>query len=204
MSEPLSEDVTVSGKIVANLFASTSGTDSDWIVKLIDVYPEKYTADPDDGRLPADDRGRRLPRPLSQELREARAADARCGRALPDRVPGQRPRLSQRPPDHGSGAELMVSGDRSQSADVRAEHLPRARSRIFSRQLSASSAQARTRRTSRFPYTRLQDQSLLRGIDGLSVSVAAAVPHPPATGPSSRRSCRSAPSPMQCCPSGSP
>ena len=45
-TEPLKEDVTVSGRIIANLFASTSGTDSDWIVKLIDVYPEKYEADP--------------------------------------------------------------------------------------------------------------------------------------------------------------
>jgi putative CocE/NonD family hydrolase len=44
-SETLTEDVTVSGKIIAHLFASTSGTDSDWIVKLIDVYPEKYEAD---------------------------------------------------------------------------------------------------------------------------------------------------------------
>jgi len=41
-SETLQEDVTVSGDIVAHLFASTSGTDSDWIVKLIDVYPEVY------------------------------------------------------------------------------------------------------------------------------------------------------------------
>jgi len=46
VSEPLSEDVVVSGRIIANLFASTTGTDSDWIVKLIDVYPEKYEADP--------------------------------------------------------------------------------------------------------------------------------------------------------------
>ncbi len=45
-SEPLKVDVTVSGKIIANLFASTTGTDSDWIVKLIDVYPEKYQPDP--------------------------------------------------------------------------------------------------------------------------------------------------------------
>ena len=45
-SETLKEDVTVSGKIIAHLFASTSGTDSDWIVKVIDVYPEKYEADP--------------------------------------------------------------------------------------------------------------------------------------------------------------
>ena len=42
-TEVLTDDITVSGKIIANLFASTSGTDSDWIVKLIDVYPEGYT-----------------------------------------------------------------------------------------------------------------------------------------------------------------
>ena len=45
-SEPLKDDVVVSGKIVANLFAATTGTDSDWIVKLIDVYPENYQPDP--------------------------------------------------------------------------------------------------------------------------------------------------------------
>jgi putative CocE/NonD family hydrolase len=45
-TEPLTEDVVVSGKILAKLFASTTGTDSDWIVKLIDVYPEKYEPDP--------------------------------------------------------------------------------------------------------------------------------------------------------------
>ena len=45
VTDPLDQDVVVSGKIAAQLFASTSGTDSDWIVKLIDVYPEKYTAD---------------------------------------------------------------------------------------------------------------------------------------------------------------
>jgi putative CocE/NonD family hydrolase len=44
-SEPLREDLTVSGDIVAHLFASTSGTDSDWIAKLIDVYPEEYAKD---------------------------------------------------------------------------------------------------------------------------------------------------------------
>jgi putative CocE/NonD family hydrolase len=37
---PLSEEVTVAGDVVAHLFASTSGSDSDWIVKLIDGYPE--------------------------------------------------------------------------------------------------------------------------------------------------------------------
>jgi putative CocE/NonD family hydrolase len=45
-SDTLTNDIIVSGKIVAHLFASTTGTDSDWIVKLIDVYPEKYQPEP--------------------------------------------------------------------------------------------------------------------------------------------------------------
>ena len=43
---PLQNDVIIAGDIVAHLFASTSGTDSDWIVKLIDVYPEKDEQEP--------------------------------------------------------------------------------------------------------------------------------------------------------------
>jgi len=39
-TETLDRDVDVVGPVVARLFASTSGTDSDWIVKLIDVYPD--------------------------------------------------------------------------------------------------------------------------------------------------------------------
>ncbi len=41
----LKEDLTVAGAITAHLFASTTGSDSDWVVKLIDVYPEKYPED---------------------------------------------------------------------------------------------------------------------------------------------------------------
>jgi putative CocE/NonD family hydrolase len=37
---PLTEDVTIAGDIVAKLFASTTGRDADWVVKLIDVYPD--------------------------------------------------------------------------------------------------------------------------------------------------------------------
>jgi uncharacterized protein len=44
-TEALNEDVTISGNLLAHLFASTTGTDSDWIVKLIDVYPEDYQRD---------------------------------------------------------------------------------------------------------------------------------------------------------------
>lgn len=43
---PLDRELVVAGDIVAHLFASTSGTDSDWIVKLIDVYTEKGEKDP--------------------------------------------------------------------------------------------------------------------------------------------------------------
>ena len=45
-TEALTEDTVIAGNIVAHLFASTSGTDSDWVVKLIDVYPESYPQDP--------------------------------------------------------------------------------------------------------------------------------------------------------------
>lgn len=38
-TQPLDEDITIGGPLTARLFASTSGTDSDYIVKLIDVWP---------------------------------------------------------------------------------------------------------------------------------------------------------------------
>ena len=41
-TEPLREDVTIAGPIVPSLRVSTTGTDSDWVVKLIDVYPDDY------------------------------------------------------------------------------------------------------------------------------------------------------------------
>jgi uncharacterized protein len=39
-TEPLAQDLVIAGRIQANLFASTTGSDADWIVKLIDVYPD--------------------------------------------------------------------------------------------------------------------------------------------------------------------
>jgi hypothetical protein len=41
-TDVLEEDVTVVGSVWASLFASTSGTDQDFFVKLIDVYPDRY------------------------------------------------------------------------------------------------------------------------------------------------------------------
>ncbi|HLW78320.1 MAG TPA: CocE/NonD family hydrolase, partial [Terriglobia bacterium] len=48
-TDVLTEPVKISGQPVANLVASTSGTDSDWVVKLIDVYPEEVADEPDLG-----------------------------------------------------------------------------------------------------------------------------------------------------------
>ena len=45
-TETLTEPVKISGEPIANLVASTSGTDSDWVVKLIDVYPDEVPGDP--------------------------------------------------------------------------------------------------------------------------------------------------------------
>jgi uncharacterized protein len=41
----LEEDVAVAGQVTAKLFAATTGSDSDWVVKLIDVYPQTYEPD---------------------------------------------------------------------------------------------------------------------------------------------------------------
>jgi hypothetical protein len=48
-SDVLTEPVHIQGQPVVHLVASTSGTDSDWVVKLIDVYPDEYPAEPQMG-----------------------------------------------------------------------------------------------------------------------------------------------------------
>jgi putative CocE/NonD family hydrolase len=45
-TEPLADDVVIAGNVLGDLFAATTGSDGDWIVKLIDVYPDKIDADP--------------------------------------------------------------------------------------------------------------------------------------------------------------
>lgn len=49
VSETLSAPVKISGEPVANLIASTSGTDSDWVVKVIDLYPDEVAGQPNMG-----------------------------------------------------------------------------------------------------------------------------------------------------------
>ncbi len=49
VSPPLTAPLQISGPPVVNLFASTSGTDADWVVKLIDVYPDTVPSSPEMG-----------------------------------------------------------------------------------------------------------------------------------------------------------
>jgi uncharacterized protein len=48
-SEVLSAPLNISGKPEVHLIASSSGTDSDWVVKLIDVYPDQVASEPEMG-----------------------------------------------------------------------------------------------------------------------------------------------------------
>jgi len=55
VSAPLDHDLVVTGPLSAQLFASTSGTDSDFVVKLIDVFPQdaqKPAWNPEEGPKP--------------------------------------------------------------------------------------------------------------------------------------------------------
>ncbi len=45
----LTSPVRISGAPIADLFAATTGTDADWVVKLIDVYPDEYPSQPEMG-----------------------------------------------------------------------------------------------------------------------------------------------------------
>ncbi|HND54150.1 MAG TPA: CocE/NonD family hydrolase, partial [Pirellulaceae bacterium] len=45
-TEPLEDDLTIVGPLQSRLFVTTTGTDADWIVKLVDVYPDDFP-DPD-------------------------------------------------------------------------------------------------------------------------------------------------------------
>jgi hypothetical protein len=77
ISEPLDHNITITGPLAAKLFASTSGTDSDLVVKLIDVYPEsaqksdwKVDEGPKQGQYAQSLNGYELP--IAMEVRRGR------------------------------------------------------------------------------------------------------------------------------------
>ena len=79
------EDVAIAGHVTAHLFASTTGTDADWVVKLIDVYPEKYEQTRTMGGYQLMVANDVFARPVPQELREAGGDHAEQGRGVHDR-----------------------------------------------------------------------------------------------------------------------
>ena len=127
-SAPLDKPVHIMGAPEVDLFASTTGTDSDWVVKLIDVYPNDVPEpavarrEARDGRLRVADRHRDLSRTLSEELRDTRAAQVGSRGALSLDAAQRRPRIPAGSPDHGADPVEPVPALRSQSADLRRQH----------------------------------------------------------------------------------
>ncbi len=77
VSEPLEQDLTITGSVSAKLYASTSGTDSDFVVKLIDVFPDNAVKNawneeegPKPGQYARSLNGYELP--IAMEIRRAR------------------------------------------------------------------------------------------------------------------------------------
>jgi putative CocE/NonD family hydrolase len=115
VSAPLDHELTITGEIAADLFASTSGTDSDFVVKLIDVYPDKAQKnswDADSGPKPGEYaqslNGYELP--IAMEVRRGRYLESY---EHPKALPANRPvewKIPLRDHDHVflKGHRLMV------------------------------------------------------------------------------------------------
>ena len=112
--------VRIGGAPVVNLVASTSGTDSDWVVKLIDVYPDEVPSQPEMGGYQlavAMDifRGR-----YRESFETPKAIAPNTPLAVPVHAADGEPRLPAGAPHHGAGPVELVPALRSQPADLRA------------------------------------------------------------------------------------
>ena len=131
----LDGDVTLAGPIDASLWVSTTGTDADFVVKVIDVWPTD-SPDPDPnptgvhmGGYQAARARRDLARQVPFELRASRALQAERADAREADAPRREPHVPDGPSHHGAGPELVVPARRSQPADLR-RHPPRHRERF--------------------------------------------------------------------------
>jgi hypothetical protein len=101
-TEPLTGPVTIAGDVTARLFASTTGQDADWVVKLIDVYPDSVGgSDPRMG-------GYQLM--VSSEILRARYRNSfsRPGPMVPNRVTPLTVGLHQQSYTFATGHRIMV------------------------------------------------------------------------------------------------
>ncbi len=62
-TEPLAADLTITGDMTPVLYVSTTGTDADYVVKLIDVFPDDYNY-PETGKTDADGEPERMKPPM--------------------------------------------------------------------------------------------------------------------------------------------
>ena len=172
-TEPLDQDITIAGPISPKLKIASSATDSDFDVKLIDVYPENYP-DPDDS-LNGNKRILDAP-PLhmggyQQLLRgEPFRAKFRNSWEKPEPlIPGKEADLNftmpdlfhtfrARPSHHDSGAEFLVPAHRPQSADIH-RHSQRQTVMIFRRPPNRSCVRKMRRPESKFWSCRKADGS---------------------------------------------
>ena len=122
VSDILTAPVKISGQPIANLIASTSGTDSDWVIKLIDVYPDEVCQPARYGRISTHDFCGYFSRPVSRESGNAETHRARPATALSRCSTHCESRLPAGASDDGAGSIQLVSSLRSQSADFRPEH----------------------------------------------------------------------------------
>ena len=113
VSEPLKEPMKLSGEPMVHLVASTSGTDSDWAVKLIDVQPDRIAP-------PVDMSGYELP--IATDIFRGRY---RTSFEHPEAIKPNEPLsyVSAGSPDYGAGAVHTVSAVRPKSAALCAEYL---------------------------------------------------------------------------------
>ena len=112
----------ISGQPVANLVASTSGTDSDWVVKLIDVYPDEVAGDARMGgyqlMISADIfRGR-----YRESLETAKPIAAGQPLLYRFNLPTAESCISAGTSHHGADSVELVPAIRPQSANFREEH----------------------------------------------------------------------------------
>ena len=136
----LQEDVTIAGPILPKLFVSTTGTDSDWDVKVIDVYPSDYPDSKFD-ELKPEDKGKprtdvpppgftmagyqQLVRgePFRGKFRHSfeKPEPLAPGKVEEDRFrhAGRQSHFPPRTPHHGAGPEFVVSADRPKSPNLR-------------------------------------------------------------------------------------
>ena len=117
----LKKDLIVTGEVLADIFASTTGTDNDMVVKLIDQYPDN---DPDPKmrgyQLMTNEeifRGRYL-----ESFEKPTPMRARLHSRVPLQPARRRPRLQGRAYRDGRDPEHLVPALRPQPADLRAQH----------------------------------------------------------------------------------